>query len=414
MKTIMLNHAGHSVFAPSSSEMWLTCSGSLIANMVERQSKGDSGSESAAEGTVAHEIAEEWLTTGRKPIERIGEIQTVNGYDVEITEEMLMYVADYVNWCNDQEGRKFVEVKVDFSHLTPVPNQRGTSDHVCCTDDKLTITDLKYGIGVKVDAPNNTQLQIYALGALNDFGWLYDFKTVEMRICQPRLGHFSTWEISVEQLLQFGEYVKQRAIAAWQPDAPRTVSEKGCLWCKVKATCPAMLRELEEMCSDIEWENEEDDVIKRVEDDRFLEKFKNIDELNIEHLEKIYNKIKPIKSYLAEVEKKVFDFLQKGGKMQSIKLVAGRNARRWIDENETVKFLSSNGFDEDEYAPRELVSPAQAEKLCKKAKIPLYDLSGLIANREGKPTIAPIDDSRPVYDADAGVDWGDDSSQNTV
>ena len=409
MKTIMLNHAGHSVFAPSSSEMWLTCSGSLIANMVERQSKGDSGNEAAAEGTVAHEIAEEWLTTGRKPIERIGEIQTVNGYDVEITEEMLMYVADYVNWCNDQEGRKFVEVKVDFSHLTPVPNQRGTSDHVCCTDDKLTITDLKYGIGVKVYAENNTQLQMYALGVLNDFGYLYDFKTVEMRICQPRLGHFSTWEISVEQLLKFGDYVKQRAIAAWQPDAPRKVSEKGCLWCMVKATCPEMVRELEEMCSDIDWENEEDDVIKRIEDDRFLEKFKNIDELHIEHLEKIHNKIKPIKSYLAEVEKKVFDFLQKGGKMQSIKLVAGRNTRRWIDENETVKFLSSNGFDEDEYAPRELVSPAQAEKLCKTAKIPLSDLSGLIANREGKPTIAPIDDIRPVYDVDAGVDWGDAS-----
>ena len=71
--------------------------------------------------------------------------------------------------------------------------------------------------------------------------------------------------------------------------------------------------------------------------------------------------------------------------------------------------MSSNGFDEDEYAPRELVSPAQAEKLCKKAKIPLSDLSGLIANREGKPTIAPIDDSRTVYDVDAGVDWGDDS-----
>ena len=409
MKTIMLNHAGHSIFAPSSSEMWLTCSGSLIANMAERQANGDSGNEAAAEGTVAHEIAEVWLTTGKKPIERIGEIQTINGYDVEITEEMLMYVADYVNWCNDQDGRKFVEVKVDFSHLTPVPNQRGTSDHVCCTDDKLTITDLKYGIGVKVDAINNTQLQIYALGVLNDFGYLYDFKTVEMRICQPRLQHFSTWEISIEQLLQFGEYVKQRAIAAWQPDAPRTVSKKGCLWCKVKATCPEKARELEEMCSDIDWENEEDDVIKRIEDDRFLEKFKNIDELNMEQLEKIYNKIKPIKSYLAEIEKKVFDFLQKGGKMQSIKLVAGRNTRRWIDVNETVKFLSSNGFDEDEYAPRELVSPAQAEKLCKKAKIPLSDLSGLIANREGKPTIATIDDNRPVYDVDAGVDWGADS-----
>lgn len=408
MKTIMLNLEGHSIFAPSASEMWLNCSGSLIANMLERQEKGESGGEAAAEGTVAHEMAEIWLNTGRKPIEFIGEIKTVNGFDIEITEEMLAYVADYVNWCNDQEGRKFVEVKVDFSHLTPVSDQRGTSDHVCCTNDKLTITDLKYGMGVKVEAVNNTQLQIYALGVLHDFGFLYDFKTVEMRICQPRLNHFSTWEIPIEQLLAFGEYVKERAIEAWQPNAPRTPTVKGCLWCKVKAKCPEKAKELEKICTDVDWDNEESSVIERIENGQFLDKFAKVDELSIEHLENIYNKIKPIKSFLDEVEKKVFDFLQKGGKMHSIKLVAGRNTRKWKDEDQVIDFLISNGFTEDDYAPRALVTPAQAEKLCKKAKVPISEMNEYVASREGKPTIAPIDDSRPAYDIDAGVDWGDE------
>lgn len=408
MQEIKLNLNGHSVFSPSSSEMWLTCPASLIANMQHKQSKGDNGSEAAAEGTIAHEMAEIWLKTGKKPIEFIGEMRKVGAYDVEITDEMLDYVAEYVNWCNNQEGRKFVEVRVDFSHLTPVPNQRGTSDHVCCTDKKLTITDLKYGIGVKVDAENNTQLQIYALGVLHDFGFLYDFETVEMRICQPRLNHFSTWEITVEQLLAFGEHVKERAKAAWQPNAPRVVSEDGCRWCNVKAQCPAQAREIEKMVDEAFDLVQDDDVKTRIESDQFLVKFPKIDELSIEHLEKIHNKNKQIRSFLDEVDKKVFAFLQNGGKMQSIKLVAGRTTRKWADVAEVIAFFSQHGLSEDEYAPRELVSPAQAEKMCKKAKIPIEAMSSLVASRKGNPTIAPISDSRPAYEVDAGVNWGDD------
>lgn len=407
MKKIMLNLDGHSVFSPSASEMWLNCSGSLIANMQARQDGDNKGNQAAAEGTVAHEMAEIWLKTGRKPIEYIGEIRKVGEFDVEVTEEMLAYVADYVNWCNDQDGDKFVEVKVDFSHLTPVPNQKGTSDHVCCADKKLTITDLKYGMGVKVEAENNTQLQIYALGVLHDYGFLYDFETVEMRICQPRLNHFSTWEISIEQLLKFGEYVKERAIAAWQPDAPRTPSEKGCLWCKVKAQCPAKAREMEAMIDEVFADDTDADTIERIEKDQYLVKFPEVEQLSIEHLEKIFNKSKQVKSFLDEIEKKLFDFALKGGKLHEYKLVAGRNTRKWKDEEKICGFLRENGFNEDDYAPRSTIMPAQAEKLCKKSAIAINELEPFIANRLGKPTLAPITDKRPAFEEYADVDWGE-------
>lgn len=407
MKTIKINLKGHSIFSPSSSEMWLNCPASLIANMQVRQNGEDKGSEAASEGTVAHEMAEIWLKTGKKPLHLVGEIRKIGDYDVEITQEMLGYVADYVNWCNDQQGDKFVEVKVDFSHLTPVPNQKGTSDHVCCSQDKLTITDLKYGMGVKVDAENNTQLQIYALGVLNDFGFIYDFKTVEMRICQPRLQHFSTWEISIEQLLAFGEYVKERAKLAWQPDAPRKVSEKGCLWCKVKPQCPEKAKELEALVDEVFAESTDDEVMERIDNGEYLRNFPEIKQLSMEQVEKIYSKIKPVKSFLEEIEKKLFDFALKGGKMHAYKLVAGHTTRKWQDEKDVVDFFVKNGVSEDDFNPRSLVSPAQAEKLCKLSGIPIDELFSCLASRSGKPTIAPIEDKRPTYVVDEGVDWDD-------
>ena len=65
-----INESGHSAFSPSGSAMWLSCSGSLIANMMEP----DSCSYEAAEGTVAHEIAEQWLRTKQAQYHRVGDV----------------------------------------------------------------------------------------------------------------------------------------------------------------------------------------------------------------------------------------------------------------------------------------------------------------------------------------------------
>lgn len=58
-----------------------------------------------------------------------------------------------------------VEQKCDFSHIVCIPDQFGTSDAVISIGDALQIHDLKYGYE-KVDAFENPQLMLYALGAL--------------------------------------------------------------------------------------------------------------------------------------------------------------------------------------------------------------------------------------------------------
>jgi hypothetical protein len=121
--------SGHSVFSPSSSKMWLTCSGSLIPNVLSHDSAG----EEAAEGTTAHAVAEEWLTSGERPEHLIGTVRRVDGWDIEITEEMMAYVSDYVDYVEAllADAVEFqTETRVDFSNLTPIPDQGGTADNI--------------------------------------------------------------------------------------------------------------------------------------------------------------------------------------------------------------------------------------------------------------------------------------------
>ena len=404
MEKPFLNLNGHSLFSPSSSEMWLTCPASLMANAEERL-KGDSSSVFAAEGTVAHELAEVWLTSGKKPIHLLGEIKMESGFDIEIDDEMLSYVGDYVNWCNDQGGDKYVEVKVDFSHLVPVDKQTGTSDHVCCKTGKLTITDLKYGMGVKVYAEDNTQMMLYALGAMKEFDWLYDFKEVEMRICQPRLSHFDSWVLPVDELIKFGEKVKVLSAKTLEPNPPRITSETGCTWCKVKAKCPAKAAEIEAIVDEAFAEDDVEGVIERIDNDEFASRIPDVKNLTIEQQEKILSKSKNIRTFLDEIEKKLFDFAQKGGKLSSYKLVAGRKTRSWSDETAVKEYFSKLGLSDDDFQPRTLLSPAGAEKLLKKQGLS-QDVSDLVADRTGKPTLVPISDKRPEYVPDDGV-WSD-------
>ena len=52
---------------------------------------------------------------------------------------------------------------------------------------KRHIIDLKYGKGVSVEAEQNTQAMLYALGVIDDLGFMYEFDTVVIHIYQPRI-----------------------------------------------------------------------------------------------------------------------------------------------------------------------------------------------------------------------------------
>ncbi len=235
---------GHSLFGASSWHRKLTCPGSVMAEF----GLPDTAGIEAAEGTIAHEIAAFWLEYGleRQDFDHeIGKVHKVKHFEITVTGEMLDAIREYVDWCRAVPcDHYYVETRVDFSRLTPIPNQGGTADYIAVTIDEdgrghVIVSDLKYGEGVMVYAEKNPQLSAYALGVIFLLDWLYDFDKVTLRIGQPRRGHWDTWETTRDELLEWGEEAKARLALTWQPDAPRVPSEDGCKFCRARATCPA-------------------------------------------------------------------------------------------------------------------------------------------------------------------------------
>ena len=400
---------GHSVFAPSASAMWLTCSGSLIPNLLA----DDEAGEDAAYGTVAHGVAELWLQTGLRPDHLLDSVETVDEghavFEIEIDAAMLDFVQQYVDWCSVLPGDHFVEQRVDFSCLTPIPGQGGTADHIALTPGVLTITDLKMGKGVQVFATNNTQARLYALGAFYRWDWEYDFQRIVIRIAQPRLDHFDSWEITRDELLAFAEYVRERAAAAWQPNAPRTPGEKSCQWCKVKADCVDVAAYAEALVEgvfdDLDSTLTEEQVVRFIDrlDDEFdpyeLQPAK-LHTLTTAQKSLLIRNRKVIENWLKSIEDNLEKLLLAGEKVPGFKMVEGRSNRIFPDPAgapDTLEMLT--GVPAEAFVSRSTCTPAQAEEILRKKggykKAQLPDLIGRLAVKpRGKPVMAPAHDRR--------------------
>ena len=145
----------------------------------------DKESEAAAEGTAAHALAEHKLRKALKMRSK----KPVSKYDCDEmdlhTDGYVEYVLETLNQmkhhCKDPLA--LIEQKLDFSCY--VPDGFGTGDTVIVSDGELHIIDFKYGQGVLVDAKDNPQMKLYALGALALFEDLYDIEEVAMQGNQP-------------------------------------------------------------------------------------------------------------------------------------------------------------------------------------------------------------------------------------
>lgn len=367
--------ATHAKLSASGSSRWLNCTGSVKAE----SNYPESSSAFALEGTTAHELAEMCLTSDYHPSFYLN--QTING--ITIDDEMADNVAAYIAYVKSFSGVHFYEQRVDFSEW--IPNGFGTSDAIVIDESNKTVhvIDLKYGKGVPVDAENNTQAMLYALGVLSEYGFIYDIDNVVIHIYQPRIKNYSSWSITTTELLKWAEWAKQRAIEALSDNAPRTPSDKACQWCKAKATCKALLDHTHNvLMSDF-------DELDEVKPDTLTHK-----ELRV-----IQDNAKLIKSWLDAVESHIFDMLLRGEDFAGYKLVEGRSTRAWQDEQKAIDVLKDK-LDESQLYTQKLISPAQAEKLLKKDKV---ILSELITKSEGKPTLVPDCDKRTSLKDDVNM-----------
>lgn len=356
----------HALLSASSAHRWLACPPSAVA--AEAYPQQDTTF--TREGTLAHEVAEVYAR---------GDITMAAG---EITQEMIDCAEGYRDYIQEQTKSNaatvLLEQRVDFSAW--VPAGFGTADCIIIQGDTMDVIDYKYGQGVKVSAEDNPQMKLYGLGAWNDFGFVYDVKTVRLHIYQPRMNNISVAELTVEQLIEWADKtVKPTAAQAAKGKGKHSAGEH-CRFCPHAGRCRTLTRACTEAVT----------THGMRANVPVLAPWEVAEVLQMEPL---------ISLWLKRVKDQALTTMMNGGEVPGYKVVAGRGSRAWKDELEVAATLSTV-YSKEDYTKTELLSVAAMEKALGKKKVTEL-LADLIEAKNGAPTIAPESDKRPAYDREA-------------
>jgi len=365
----------HAILSASSSHRWLHC---LPSARLELEFENTNG-EAAKEGTAAHALSEHKL----KKALRIRSKRPTSEYDSDEMEECTDAYVDFImeqvelarKSCTDPIV--LIEQRLDFSCY--VPDGFGTGDCVIISDDRLHIVDFKYGMGVLVDAEDNPQMKLYALGALEIYDSLYDIKEISMTIFQPRRENVSTWTVSVEELKAWAEEeLKPKAAKAYQGEG-EYMPGPWCTFCRASSRCRARA----------------DENLKLAQME-----FKMPQLLTDSEIEEVLTILPDLTKWANEITAYATDAAVNHGKeWHGFKVVEGRSVRKYKDENAVAEKAVISGY-KDIYR-KSLIPMTEMQKLMGKTKFEEI-LGNLIYKPPGKPTLVPNSDKRPAMNvADA-------------
>lgn len=366
----------HARLSASGSKKWLNCPGSVRLE----EKFADEGSEYASEGTTAHALAELKLLeatgqiTKKEFMQRAAELDTDAEMD-EYTEGYKDYVLERFAAVSAEcpDAKLTIEERLELSEY--VPDGFGTGDAVIVGFHVLEIIDLKYGRGVPVSAQDNSQLMLYALGALTRYDWLYDVRKVRMHIYQPRIDNVDMSERDVEELYMWGSWVKQRAKLALRKNAGCTAGDycdSG--FCKARPICRAYNDEKQQLA--------------------YLD-FKQPAELSDEEIAEIIDKANELAKWAKLVSDYALDrAVNHGARYPGFKLVEGRNCRTYTDEAAVTERLENAGCSESDITVKKLKGITDMEKLLGKKRFAEL-LDGLVIKPAGKPVLVRESDKRP-------------------
>lgn len=396
----------HAILAPSAASRWLACTPS--ARLEEQMPQQDTAY--TREGTLAHAVAEEMLKLylkldadtvydsdeflelmqeeqNRTPFRYIHEDCAQEGLDfLDMAETVYegyvrIVMEKYLTAkAEDPEAVLLIEQKLKLSEY--VPAGFGSSDSIIIWNDTCDVNDLKYGKGLRVDAEDNKQMMLYALGALCGPCELYNIRTVRMSILQPRLNHASTAEMQASGLLDWAKNVlRPAALQAFEGEG-RLVTGPHCQFCRAAPRCRALLEKAQAETA----------------------KTSAPEMLDISELGDALQAADVLKNWAKKLEEHCLMLALEGTAIPGYKIVEGRSLRTIKDQPAAIGRLLDAGFSaEDVCRPQELKTITDLEKLLRKGAF--NDLLGdLVIKPQGKPTLVPQSDKRPEFNT-AGEDF---------
>lgn len=411
--------------------------------------------DSADEGTAAHFLQEQSLEKGVEAKHFLGSRIRVQDGKTEFHTSGQWPVGN--DFCHEvqksldviyslAEGAAiYPEQTLSIEFITGEEGATGTSDVIIIKGNTLICADLKFGRGVQVFAEGNEQLLMYGASAVADFDALGEIEEIELHILQPRLNHFDVWKLSVAEMNERIEVIRQTAkrILAGPEGLTAVPGEKQCKFCKASATCNERTDHTMELIVG-EFVDLDKGFVKvdmpqaekllaqsfgvtakaitfneaPVEADaegnwpssHFTVKKPNIrpsleaaeaklPDASDERLATLMDAADMIEGFAkavrAEVERRLL-----AGKFTDAryKLVEGRQgARSWTSEEEAEAALKAMRLKADQMYDFKLISPTMAEKVLKEANPRKWNkLQPLIGRSDGKPSVAPASDKRPA------------------
>jgi len=354
-----------SIVGGSTAARVINCPGSvaLVAKMPPKPS-----STYADEGTLLHD-AIALILDGKETSQSVIGMKYKG---IELTEELFddklapaLAALEEIDPNNEME--LLVETKVSFGDL--IPGAFGSTDLMGRLGDRAIVLDWKFGSGVAVSAENNYQGMYYAAAAMRTLGcdWVFrDAKEIEIIIVQPP--HVKRWVTTFDRIKEFERELVLAVKKSADADAPLNMGSH-CRWCAAKPTCPQMTGAV-------------DRVVKN--------QMQNIDAAN---LSRYLEQADLVEQWVSDVRALAFDLLEKDTPVPGYKLVAKRGTRQWVDENKVESELKSF-IESDLMYTKKIISPAQAEKILKKAKLELPE--GLAVSVSSGSTLARDSDPRPA------------------
>lgn len=378
----------HAVLSASSSSRWLVCT---AAPRFEEQFS-ENTSEYAEEGRLAHSICELKVLkkftaslSQKAYTTRLNKLKKEPLYNIEMDKTSDLYIEHLTERAMQFAAPPYVaaEVRVDYSDYAP--DGFGTCDCTMVGGDTLIITDYKHGKGVPVSSENNSQMKLYALGALKKYKAIYGntIKRVVLVIEQLRLSDEpSKWETTVDELVKWGESIRPIAEQAYSGTGEFVPGEhcrfcRGKAQCRVRADVNTALEEFKD-CVPEEKAQPGDNVLTDSE----------IGDLLIRGAELV--------KWYKDLEEYALSALLSGKEVQGWKAVAGRSNRTFTDQDAALAAVIAAGYDEALVYERKAKTLTELEKLMGKAEF-AEKIGQYVVKPIGKPTLAPMSDKREPY-----------------